>query len=1067
MIYRAFFILVFAVFCLNNSTFGQFDPNPELDFYTIETEHFYIHYHKGTERTANAVAKIAEDIYGPITALYNYRPSDKTSFIINDESDYSNGATDYYGNRIEIAAVALDFDLRGTHNWLRNVITHEFTHVIQVPASMKFFKQMPSIYLQWLNYENERRPDVLYGYPNVIASYPISGVSVPAWYAEGTAQYQRQQLGYDFWDAHRDMILRTRSLDNDLVTYEDMGQFASVTTYKAESIYNAGFGFVMYISGKYGEDKLREVSEYMGNPVSFNAESAFKKATGKTGKELYNEWKAFLKQDYGQKTANLKKLIVSGDNIADIGFANYYPQFSPDGKKISYLSNKTYDYGATTLFFHNVDGKGEDEAKISGISGSYAWTPDGKNIIYARRNKPTIHEKSIFDLYEYNLKDETEEQITTNLRAHSPAISSDGKKVAFIVNKDGSQNICVADYKHGEKIKSNKKLTSNNNGEQIYSLKWSPDGNTLIFDFSLEGGRSIRTLDVNTLNTEILFADDNIDYRNPVYSHDGKYVYFTSDATGIYNVYRYELPADSITTGGDKNKNPVSQMTNVLGGAFMPAVDTNGNLTFASFKSTGYKINLLKSPSVLDSSIAALNANYERPNLVIEKYALENDSNSSSAKNKFAWEELKKFNDKDPFIKSKAPYNNVATPLFFIPVLRFDNYTKDNNFADLIKPGLYFYSQDVLGRMGIFGGASMNRKFERDLFLQFEYNNGVPFFKDFFLKTLGFAPHFTLSGYNITRKTNADLVAGLDTIPVDITYDLLEFDFDMAFKIINSNHTMKAGFTISRYSSKLGEFIIPRIGQIPASSTNYFNGRDISLTYSYNNMRFDKNDDINPVGRYVKFKYDYEFNYLNPHLEINDEGNAVETFAHAKFSRLEGLWSETLPLFNTHSIGLTLKGGTIFGPQQDNFFDFYATGFPGMKGYPFYALGGNKYATANLTYRFPLATGLDFNFLQFYFDKMYLSVYGDIGNAWNGDATKLKEFKKDFGAELRLQTYSYYVYPTSFAFNAAYGVDQFSKLFPSTTGEEKVVTYGKEWRFYFTMLFGFDFINDFAKKMRF
>src|ERR1700674_2078644 len=84
--------------------FAQFDPNPQLDWFTIETAHFYIHYHNGAERTANAVAKIAEEIYGPITKLYNYVPKDKTSFIINDESDYSNGATDYYGNRIEIQA---------------------------------------------------------------------------------------------------------------------------------------------------------------------------------------------------------------------------------------------------------------------------------------------------------------------------------------------------------------------------------------------------------------------------------------------------------------------------------------------------------------------------------------------------------------------------------------------------------------------------------------------------------------------------------------------------------------------------------------------------------------------------------------------------------------------------------------------------------------------------------------------------------------------------------------------------------------------------------------------------
>ena len=111
------------------------------------------------------------------------------NFVVNDLSDIANGATDYYGNRIEIFASALDFEFRGTHNWLRNVITHEFTHMVQIQASLKMSKNMPAIYLQWINYENERRPDVLYGYPNVIVSYPISGVGVPAWFAEGVAQY--------------------------------------------------------------------------------------------------------------------------------------------------------------------------------------------------------------------------------------------------------------------------------------------------------------------------------------------------------------------------------------------------------------------------------------------------------------------------------------------------------------------------------------------------------------------------------------------------------------------------------------------------------------------------------------------------------------------------------------------------------------------------------------------------------------------------------------------------------------------------------------------------------------
>jgi len=1063
--------ILIIFFALTTYVFAQFEPNPELDWFTIETPHFYVHYHKGTERTANLVAKIAEEIYGPITSLYNYKPDDKTSWIINDESDISNGATDYYGNRIEIAAVALDFDLRGTHNWLRNVITHEYTHVIQVQLSMKFGTKFPSLYLQYLNYEKERRPDVLYGYPNVIVSYPLSGVGVPAWYAEGTAQYQRQQLGYDYWDAHRDMIMRMRTLGDELLSWEDMGQFATVTTYKAESIYNSGFALTRYIAEKYGEDKHKEISQNLGDVFRLNSEGAFTKAIGKSGSDLYDEWKAYLKQDYSDRVSRIKDVWTEGEQIAKVGFANYYPQFSPDGKRISYLSNKEYDYGATSLYINYVDGKKEDEALISGVSGSYSWSPEGKKIIFSRRNKPTIHHAVVFDLFEYDIDNEKETQLTSKMRAHAPTLSYDGKTLAFVRNYDGTQNLYIAPYTNRKKIslKDVKQLTNFTNGEQIYAPKWSPECKHIIFDYSKQDLRSIHMINIETGEIDFSFDDPEIDFRSPVYSPDGQTIFFASDKTGIFNIYKYDLINDGRMSSKPDRVNFMNQLTNVLGGAFMPSVDSSGNLIFSTWQTGGYKINKINNYASLDSLIAEKDARYKRPDKLIVQYRSENDSNSSASKNKYDWGELRNFNDDNPKLKSFTKYNNVATPLFIIPVLRFDAYTKDNKFADYIKPGLYFYSQDVLGKMGIFGGASLNRKLERDLFLQFDYNNGVPFFKDFFLKTLSFVPNFQLAGYNVTRKTEADLVAGLDTINVEVTYDLLQFDFNMAFKIINASHNMRAGFTFSSYSSKLSTFVIPSINaQVPATSNNYFKGRDLSLSYSYSSFTPNKNDDINPIGRYFRLRYDYEFNDLNPTLVLDEQGNITEQFEKVKFHRLEGDLLQGWGLFNnSHSLSLRLRGGSILGPQQDNFFDFYASGFPNMKGYPFYAIGGNRYATANLTYRFPLVTHMNLNFLQFYFDKLYFSVYGDIGNAWYGKSAKLKDFKKDVGLELRLLSYSYYVYPTAFAFNAAYGIDEFSRIFPTTTNEQRTVTYGKEWRFYFTILFGFDFLIESINKIRF
>ncbi|MGV8017138.1 MAG: hypothetical protein AB2L26_02970 [Ignavibacteria bacterium] len=59
----------------------------------------------------------------------------------------------------------------------------------------------------------------------------------------------------------------------------------------------------------------------------------------------------------------------------------------------------------------------------------------------------------------------------------------------------------------------------------------------------------------------------------------------------------------------------------------------------------------------------------------------------------------------------------------------------------------------------------MNRNAERDVFIEFSYDYGMPVGREFFAKKLHFEPKFTLSGYNVTRKTVADLYAGIDTIP--------------------------------------------------------------------------------------------------------------------------------------------------------------------------------------------------------------------------------------------------------------------------------------------------------------
>ena len=86
---RFLIILLFS----SSTLLAQFTEfHPELEWYTIKGTHVEVHFHSGAERTAKVVAKIADEVWGPITSLYEYEPS-TVHYIIKDIDDYSNGAT--------------------------------------------------------------------------------------------------------------------------------------------------------------------------------------------------------------------------------------------------------------------------------------------------------------------------------------------------------------------------------------------------------------------------------------------------------------------------------------------------------------------------------------------------------------------------------------------------------------------------------------------------------------------------------------------------------------------------------------------------------------------------------------------------------------------------------------------------------------------------------------------------------------------------------------------------------------------------------------------------------------
>jgi len=198
-------------------------------------------------------------------------------------------------------------------------------------------------------------------------------------------------------------------------------------------------------------------------------------------------------------------------------------------------------------------------------------SPDGKTVVF----------DLLGDIYSMPMSGGTATKLTSDIAWQmQPRFSPDGKHIAFTSDQGGGDNIWIMDL-NGE----NQTAVTDETFRLLNSPAWSPDGDYLVARKHFTASRSLGAGEVWLYHKAggkgvqlTKRENDQKDLGEPMFSPDGRYVYFSHDATpgktfhyskdsvaGIYKIKRYDRETGEIETVIDG-----------MGGAIRPTPSPDG-----------------------------------------------------------------------------------------------------------------------------------------------------------------------------------------------------------------------------------------------------------------------------------------------------------------------------------------------------------------------------------------------------------------------------------------------------------------------------------------------------------
>ncbi|MFM7203743.1 MAG: TolB family protein [Myxococcota bacterium] len=603
----------------------EFQPLAELKAH--RTKNFRILYDPSEgESSAQRIGELCEEIRLEVLGTLKLPDPGFYDVLLIDNYDLANGSATGYPTRIlrlylngPFPPVSGSSDLSDSmgETWLRELITHEYTHAVH----LNYFSGW-TVAWKWL-----------------FGSTPFSLV-YPSWFIEGLAVAVESHTGSRgrARTTFTDMIFRTALHEDQFLP---MGAWNDLNGWPRGGVrYLYGGAFLHYIKVRFGADAFKRILDAahrqlpliddlrpgplapllkeLGVPpekadnLRFGGlERAFQRALGQPLSVLVKDWEQQLRQEMLLEVARLQRAgLTSLERLSAEEGSTRSPVLSPDGRMVAYVGGG--DDQLRGIYLVPVEG-GRSRHIITrdDLQGGLTFSPDGERLVYSRllsTDAPLSRSLGRGDLYALDLRTGRETRLTHQQRLRDPSFTPDGQSLVAVQLGQGFTKLVKLSADGSEQVE----VLAPDRTYQLSQPSVSPDGRRVALSVQVQQeppGVAQYLIGVVSLDSgalELIPAPGT--NREPAWLDDDRLI-FSSDRTGVFNLYALDLRA-GVTR-------PV---TNVLSGAFQPAVHRNGagrapEVVLRSYTSRGFGVYRLAPTSLETLALMDAGPNREVPAL--------------------------------------------------------------------------------------------------------------------------------------------------------------------------------------------------------------------------------------------------------------------------------------------------------------------------------------------------------------------------------------------------------------------------------------------------------------------